>query len=292
MKNKSNVAAGHLFNSRLTSIISITLVLFLIGTTTLIILLTNELSVYVRENLTLSIVLKDNVKPADIQKLQKSLDACPYTNTTEYIDKETAAKELAQELGQDPTDFLGYNPLLGSLEMTLKSNYANNDSIAIIEKSLQKMPEVKEIIYQKDLIDTINTNVRRISMVLLGLSALLLLISYALISNTVRLSVYAKRFLIHTMKLVGATGTFIRKPFLMQGAVTGLIAAILAMGMLSSILFVLRTEISQLLSIESMNALLVSFIVMLVSGVAITTIATYLSVTRYLRLRVDDMYYI
>ena len=220
------------------------------------------------------------------------MDACPYTNTTEYIDKETAAKELAQELGQDPTDFLGYNPLLGSLEMTLKSNYANNDSIAIIEKSLQKMPEVKEIIYQKDLIDTINTNVRRISMVLLGLSALLLLISYALISNTVRLSVYAKRFLIHTMKLVGATGTFIRKPFLMQGAVTGLIAAVLAMGMLSSILFVLRTEISQLLSIESMNALLVSFIVMLVSGVTITTIATYLSVTRYLRLRVDDMYYI
>ena len=292
MKNKSNIAASNLFNSRLTSIISISLVLFLIGTTTLIILLTNELSVYVRENLTLSIVLKDNVKPADIQKLQKSLDACPYTNTTEYIDKETAAKELAEELGQDPTDFLGYNPLLGSLEMTLKSDYANNDSIAVIEKSLQKLPEVKEIIYQKDLIDTINTNVRRISMILLGLSALLLLISYALISNTVRLSVYAKRFLIHTMKLVGATGAFIRKPFLMQGAVTGLIAAILAMGLLSGILFVLRTEISQLLSIESMNALLVSFIVMLISGVAITTFATYLSVTRYLRLRIDDMYYI
>ncbi|MBQ2025428.1 MAG: permease-like cell division protein FtsX [Paludibacteraceae bacterium] len=292
MKNKSNIAASNLFNSRLTSIISISLVLFLIGTTTLIILLTNELSVYVRENLTLSIVLKDNVKPADIQKLQKSLDACPYTNTTEYIDKETAAKELAEELGQDPTDFLGYNPLLGSLEMTLKSDYANNDSIAVIEKSLQKLPEVKEIIYQKDLIDTINTNVRRISVILLGLSALLLLISYALISNTVRLSVYAKRFLIHTMKLVGATGAFIRKPFLMQGAVTGLIAAILAMGLLSGILFVLRTEISQLLSIESMNALLVSFIVMLISGVAITTFATYLSVTRYLRLRIDDMYYI
>jgi cell division transport system permease protein len=176
--------------------------------------------------------------------------------------------------------------------MTLKSDYANNDSIAVIEKSLQKLPEVKEIIYQKDLIDTINTNVRRISVILLGLSALLLLISYALISNTVRLSVYAKRFLIHTMKLVGATGAFIRKPFLMQGAVTGLIAAILAMGLLSGILFVLRTEISQLLSIESMNALLVSFIVMLISGVAITTFATYLSVTRYLRLRIDDMYYI
>ncbi len=292
MKNKQNIAAGHLFNSRLTSIISISLVLFLIGTTTLMVLLTNELSVYIRENLTLSIVLKDNVKLADIQKLQKNLDACPYTNTTQYIDKETAAKELAEELGQDPTEFLGYNPLLGSLEMTLKSDYANNDSIAIIEQSLQRMPEVKEVIYQKDLIDTINTNVRRISAVLLGLSALLILISYALISNTVRLSVYAKRFLIHTMKLVGATGSFIRKPFMIQGVVTGLISAILAMGMLSSILFLLRSEISQLLSIESMNALLVSFIVMIVSGIVITTIATYLSVTRYLRLRVDDMYYI
>ncbi len=292
MKNKQNIAAGHLFNSRLTSIISISLVLFLIGTTTLMVLLTNELSVYVRENLTLSIVLKDNVKLADIQKLQKNLDACPYTNTTQYIDKETAAKELAEELGQDPTEFLGYNPLLGSLEMTLKSDYANNDSIAIIEQSLQRMPEVKEIIYQKDLIDTINTNVRRISVVLLGLSALLILISYALISNTVRLSVYAKRFLIHTMKLVGATGAFIRKPFLVQGMVTGLISAILAMGMLSSILFLLKSEISQLLSIESMNALLVSFVVMIISGITITTIATYLSVTRYLRLRVDDMYYI
>lgn len=292
MKNKQNIAAGHLFNSRLTSIISISLVLFLIGTTTLMVLLTNELSVYIRENLTLSIVLKDNVKLADIQKLQKNLDACPYTNTTQYIDKETAAKELAEELGQDPTEFLGYNPLLGSLEMTLKSDYANNDSIAIIEQSLQRMPEVKEVIYQKDLIDTINTNVRRISVVLLGLSALLILISYALISNTVRLSVYAKRFLIHTMKLVGATGAFIRKPFLVQGMVTGLISAILAMGMLSSILFLLRTEISQLLSIESMNALLVSFIVMILSGIVITTVATYLSVTRYLRLRVDDMYYI
>lgn len=292
MNKKQNIAAGHLFNSRLTSIISISLVIFLIGATTLMVLLTNELSVYIRENLTLSIVLKDDVKTADIQKLQKNLDACPYTNTTQYIDKETAAKELAEELGQDPTEFLGYNPLLGSLEMTLKSDYANNDSIAIIEQSLQRLPEVKEIIYQKDLIDTINQNVRRISVVLLGLSTLLILISYALISNTVRLSVYAKRFLIHTMKLVGATGAFIRKPFLMQGIVTGLISAILAMGMLSSILFLLRDELSQLLSIESMNALLISFVVMIISGITITTIATHLSVSRYLRLHVDDMYYI
>jgi cell division transport system permease protein len=292
MKNKQNMVVGHLFNSRLTSIISITLVLFLIGSTTLMVLLTNELSVYIRENLTISVVLKDDIKPADIQKLQKNLDACQYTNTTKYIDKETAAKELAEELGQDPTEFIGYNPLLGSIEMTLKSDYANNDSIAIIEQSLQRIPEVKEVIFQKNLIDTINKNVRRISIILMGVSALLILISYALISNTVRLSVYAKRFLIHTMKLVGATKSFIRKPFLVQGVVTGLIAAILAMGILSGILFILRSKVGELLSIESMNALLISFAVMIVSGIIITFIATYLSVTRYLRLRVDDMYYI
>jgi cell division transport system permease protein len=290
MKTENNLSVNSLLSSRLTSIISISLVLFLIGATTLISLLANELSTYVRENLTLSIVLKENVKLADIQKLQKSLDASPYTNTTEYIDKERAAKELAEELGQDPTDFLGYNPLLGSLEITLKSDYANNDSIAVIEKSLQKLPQVKEIIYQKDLIDTINKNVRRISVVLISLSALLFLISYALINNTVRLSIYAKRFLINTMQLVGATGAFIRQPFLVQGAVTGVISSILAMGMLSSILFLLRSEISQLLSTESMNALLISFLVMITLGVIITTISTYHSVNRFLRLRIDDLY--
>jgi cell division transport system permease protein len=290
MKTENNLSVNSLLSSRLTSIISISLVLFLIGATTLISLLANELSTYVRENLTLSIVLKENVKLADIQKLQKSLDASPYTNTTEYIDKERAAKELAEELGQDPTDFLGYNPLLGSLEITLKSDYANNDSIAVIENSLQKLPQVKEIIYQKDLIDTINKNVRRISVVLISLSALLFLISYALINNTVRLSIYAKRFLINTMQLVGATGAFIRQPFLVQGAVTGVISSILAMGMLSSILFLLRSEISQLLSTESMNALLISFLVMITLGVIITTISTYHSVNRFLRLRIDDLY--
>jgi cell division transport system permease protein len=159
-----------------------------------------------------------------------------------------------------------------------------------MQNSLQKLPQVKEIIYQKDLIDTINKNVRRISVVLISLSALLFLISYALINNTVRLSIYAKRFLINTMQLVGATGAFIRQPFLVQGAVTGVISSILAMGMLSSILFLLRSEISQLLSTESMNALLISFLVMITLGVIITTISTYHSVNRLLRLRIDDLY--
>lgn len=290
--NKSKITANHLFNSRITSIISISLVIFLIGVTTALLLMAGELSVLVRENLTLSVVLKDNVKDADVQKLLKTLDASDYSKSTEYIDKEAASKELAEELGQDPVEFLGYNPLLASVEMKLHSEYANNDSIARIETELRRMPEVKEVIYQKNLIEAVNDNVKRVSAVLSVFSILLLLISYALISNTVRLSVYAKRFLIHTMKLVGATSSFIRRPFLLQGAITGILSAVIAMGMLSAILFWAQSEISTLLTTEMLNTLLVSFFVMILSGVVITIIATYLSVSRYLRLTIDDMYYI
>jgi|SRR5574344_173624 len=290
--NKSKITANHLFNSRITSIISISLVIFLIGVTTALLLMAGELSVLVRENLTLSVVLKDNVKDADVQKLLKTLDASDYSKSTEYIDKEAASKELAEELGQDPVEFLGYNPLLASIEMKLHSEYANNDSIARIETELRRMPEVKEVIYQKNLIEAVNDNVKRVSAVLSVFSILLLLISYALISNTVRLSVYAKRFLIHTMKLVGATSSFIRRPFLLQGAITGILSAVIAMGMLSAILFWAQSEISTLLTTEMLNTLLVSFFVMILSGVVITIIATYLSVSRYLRLTIDDMYYI
>lgn len=151
-------------------------------------LLANELSVYVRENLSLSIVMNENVKDVDAQKLQKMLDASPFVKSTEYIDKNRAIKELSDELGEDPATFLGYNPLLASLEIKLHSEYANNDSIAKIDANLRKMPQVKEVIYQKNLIQAVNDNVSRITAFLLGVSVLLLLISIALISNTVRLN--------------------------------------------------------------------------------------------------------
>lgn len=292
MNNKSQLSVAHIFNSRLTSIISISLVLFLIGLTTLILLYTSDLSVYVRENLAMSIVLKEDIKLVDIQKLQKNIDASSYAKSTEYIDKERAAKELTEELGQDPTEFLGYNPLLASIELKLNSEYANNDSIAIIEADLYKYSQVKEVIYQKDLIEIINQNVSKISAILMALSVLLLIVSYALISNTVRLTVYAKRFLIHTMKLVGATGSFIRRPFLIQGAITGLISSIIAMGLLTCVIYFAQSELSDLFTMESINSLLISFLIMLISGILITTISTFLSVGRYLRLQVDDMYYI
>ncbi|MCQ2350534.1 MAG: permease-like cell division protein FtsX [Paludibacteraceae bacterium] len=284
--------SSHIINSRVTSVISISLVIFLIGITTALLLLSSDLSVAVRENITMSVVLKDDLKNADVQKLQKTIDAEPYCKSTEYIDKDRAAKELAEELGQDPVEFLGFNPLLGSIEMKLHADYANADSIAQIEAGLRRMPEVKDVIYQEVLVDAVNKNVQRVSAVLSVFAILLILISYALISNTVRLTVYAKRFLIHTMKLVGATGSFIRRPFLVQGAATGFVSAIIAMGMLTGLIFWAQSEITTFMTTEMLHTLLWSFFIMILSGIIITLIATYLSVTRYLKLKVDDMYYI
>lgn len=291
MKNVKSTS-NNLFNSRLTSIISISLVIFLIGLTTTLVLFAGDLSVAVRESITLSVVLNEDAKASDVQKLQKKIDAEEYTKSTEYIDKERAISELTEELGHDPTEFLGYNPLLASLELKLVSEYANNDSISKIEKALRRLPEVREVIYQKNLVQAVNDNVQRISVVLLALSVLLLIVSYALISNTVRLSIYAKRFLIHTMKLVGATGRFIRRPFLAQGMLMGLLSSFIAMGMLSLSMFWAQSEVGNMLSTEFIDSILISFAVMIIAGLLITFVSTYISVSRYLRLSLDSMYYI
>ena len=291
MKNVKSTS-NNLFNSRLTSIISISLVIFLIVLNTTLVLFAGDLSVAVRENITLSVVLNEDAKASDVQKLQKKIDAEEYTKSTEYIDKERAISELTEELGHDPTEFLGYNPLLASLELKLVSEYANNDSISKIEKALRRLPEVREVIYQKNLVQAVNDNVQRISVVLLALSVLLLIVSYALISNTVRLSIYAKRFLIHTMKLVGATGRFIRRPFLAQGMLMGLLSSFIAMGMLSLSMFWAQSEVGNMLSTEFIDSILISFAVMIIAGLLITFVSTYISVSRYLRLSLDSMYYI
>ncbi len=287
----SKPALRHLVNARVTTVISISLVLFLIGITSLLVLLANQLSIHVRENLAISIVMKDNVNEVEIQKLQKMLDATQYVKSTEYIDKETAAKELAAELGEDPIAFLGYNPLLASLEVKLHSEYTHNDSIAKIETELKNFPEIKEVIYQKNLMQAVNENVSRITVFLLGISILLLFISFALINNTVRLSIYSKRFLIHTMKLVGATGSFIRQPFMIQGIFTGIVSACIAMGLLSLLVVSFQTELGGIITLESIDFMLVSFVVMIAVGIIITFVSTYFAVNRYLRIKLNDMYY-
>lgn len=177
MAEKNKVGAVSFFNSRLTSIISISLVLFLLGLIFLMGLLGNKLSVYVKENISFSIILKDNQKEADIKKMQKTLDAMPFIKSTEYISKEQAAKELEEELGENPETFLGFNPLQASIEVKLHSEYANPDSLQLIEKKIKNYTTVSDLLYRKDMMQMVNDNMKRVSIILLGLAVILMALS-------------------------------------------------------------------------------------------------------------------
>ena len=214
--------------------------------------------------------------------LQKSLDAKPYRKSTQYITKEQAAKETMEYLGEDFIDFLGYNPLLSSIEVHLKAEYANPDSIAVIEKDFQGYDQVKEVIYQKSLVDLVNENIRKISLYILAFGSLLLLIATALINNTIRLSIYAKRFSINTMQLVGATNGFIRRPFLIKGALHGVIAASLSIGLLIGFLYLASKEFEEILSFNDIYLLAKLFGIVLTMGIVINWISTYFAVSKYL----------
>ncbi|MBP5318427.1 MAG: permease-like cell division protein FtsX [Paludibacteraceae bacterium] len=287
---KSGVSTQHLIHSQLISVISISLVLLLLGIMAVLLRFAGDLTTYVRENLTVSVVLSDEVKEADIHKLVKKLDAEPYVRTSRFIDRQTALAELTEELGQNPMDILDYNPLRASVEIKLNSVYTESDSVAVVDSLLSAMPGVEDVIYQKNLIDQVNTNVKDINLILLGFSLLLLLISYALISNTVRLTVYAKRFLIHTMQLVGATGAFIRRPFVWRGVLIGFLSALLAIAMLSSGLYWISSQTSGLFTLQRLNGLAGVFGLMVLLGIVITLISTALAVSRYLRSSNDELY--
>lgn len=292
MAEGKKVGAVSFFNSRLTSIISIALVLFLLGLIFLMGLLGNKLSVYVKENLSFSIILKDNQKEADIKKMQKSLDALPFIKSTEYISKEQAAKELEEELGENPETFLGFNPLQASIEVKLYSDYANPDSLRHIEKKIKNYTSVSDLLYRKDMMQMVNENMKRVSLVLLTLAAMLMVISFVLISNTIRLLIYSKRFLIHTMKLVGATPSFIRRPFVRYNVVSGIFASILAILMLTGALYYLQNELSGFIQILDIKALAVVYVAVLIMGILLSVAATVLAVNKYLRMNVDKLYYI
>ena len=225
MADYRKVGTASFFHSRLTSIISIALVLFLMGLIMLMGLLGNKLSVYVKENLSFSIVLKDNIKETEIKKMQTKLDALPYIKSTAYISKEQAAKELEEELGENPETFLGFNPLQASIEVKLHADYANPDSLQLIEHEIKRYTSVDELLYRKDMMELVHNNLQRLGVILLALAAVLTLISFVLIGNTIRLLIYSKRFLIHTMQLVGATAGFIRAPFIRYHLVCGLLEA-------------------------------------------------------------------
>lgn len=280
------------FNSRLTSIISIALVLFLLGLILLIGLLGQKLSVYVKENISFSVILKENSKDADIKKMQKQLDARPYIKSTEYISKEQAAKELEEELGENPETFLGFNPLQASIEVKLNSEYANPDSLLLIEKQIKSYTNVSELLYRKDMMQLVNDNLKRVGIILLTLAAILMIISFVLISNTIRLLIYSKRFLIHTMQLVGATAGFIRRPFIRYNVASGIWAAVLAVFMLMGALYYVQREFPGFIDLLDVQALLIVFGAVLVLGMILSFVATCFAVNRYLRMDVDKLYHI
>ena len=292
MAENKKVSTVSFFNSRLTSIVSISLVLFLLGLILLMGLLGNKLSAYVKENLSFSIVLKDNQKEADIKKMQSSLDALPFIKSTEYISKEQAIKELEEELGENPETFLGFNPLQASIEVKLLSEYANKDSLQLIEKKIKQYTTVDELLYREDLMEMVNRNIQRLGVILLTLALVLMVISFVLISNTIRLLIYSRRFLIHTMRLVGATSGFIRAPFVRYNVMSGIMASVLAILMLTGALYYLQRELNGFIEVLDMHTLLVVYASVFVLGVLLCVIATVIAVNKYLRMSVDKLYYI
>lgn len=290
MGRKQTQTTASFFNAKLTSTISTSLVLFLLGLTTLLILVTHDLSAYVKENIGFSIIISDNVKEAEIQKMTKQLEKAPYVKEIQHITKEQALEELKDELGEDPEAFLGFNPLLASVEIKLKSEYANNDSIAVIEKSLKRNSDIRDILYRKDLIQAVNDNVRRISIIFIILASVLMIISFALISNTIRLTVYSKRFTIYTMKLVGAKDSFIRSPFIWGNIGSGIIAAILANAMLAALLYGINNEVGGIIDLINMDVMIATALVVMIAGILLTGISAYFAVNKYLNMKYNKLF--
>ena len=283
-------AKRRLRTSYVSSVISMSLVLFMLGLLGLILLNAKKISDHVKENIGLTVIMNDNVKELDILQFQKKLNTLSYVKLTEYISKDEAAKELKKDLGEDFLNFLGYNPLHPSVEMHLKADYANNDSIPFIEKKILLNKDVKEVVYIKSLIKQVNDNVKKISIVLLIFSGILLLIAIALINNTIRLSVFSKRFLIRSMQLIGATEGFIRKPFIIKGIVQGIYGAVIALTLLSGLIYLAKEKIPELINLHDVNVYLYLFGIVTFLGIIISWISNYFAVRKYLKIKTDFLY--
>ena len=278
------------FSSSISVVISLSLVLFIVGTLFLVLINAQKLSNYIKENIGFSVILEENTNDLDCLRFLKEIDANNFSKSATLISKEQATKELRDELGEDFVDFLGYSPLLSSIDVKLNANYANPDSLFKIKTQLQKNTNVFEVYYQEDLVEKINNNVNRIAIFLLGFCFLLLIIAFVLINNTIRLSVYSKRFLIRTMRLVGAKNSFIQKPFLINGLYQGLYGAIFAVFMLIGSLQLIQKEAMSILDISDLKVIGTIFLLIFIFGILISWISTYLSVKKYIKLTEHKLY--
>jgi cell division transport system permease protein len=289
-KKETGFSKAKLGGSYLTLVISVSLVLFLLGILGLVIINAKELSDYFRESLTFSVILDEDAREADIRMLQKDLDAKPSVKSTEYVSRDDAATKMKEDMGEDFISFLGDNPLPPSIDVYLYAGYTNRDSVVKFEKYILEYPFVKEVWYEDSLLFLINENVRKISLFLLIISSFLFLIAVTIINNTIRLAIYSKRFLIRTMQLVGATRAFIRKPFLIRSIYHGVLAALTAMLLLMGLLYLVEKEFLMLFSFESTKLLALLGALLIIAGILINLVSTYLSVNRYLVISEDKLY--
>ncbi|MBP8959275.1 MAG: permease-like cell division protein FtsX [Bacteroidales bacterium] len=291
MKKKEQVLSKtRITGSYVTLVISISLVLFLLGLLGLLLINAHGLSQYFKESISFSVIVNEDAREADIRMLQKDLDAKSYVKSTEYISKEQAAENLKEDLGEDFINFLGYNPLTPTIDVYLFADYTHPDSVAKIEKYILEYPIVKEVYYQESLLHLINENVEKISLFLLVMSLFLFLIALTIINNTIRLSIYSKRFIIKTMQLVGATRAFIRKPFLIRSAIHGLLAALIAMILILSLIYFIEKEFVSLFSFQNFNMLIALAAAIIVLGIFLSVVSSYFSVNKYLSIPEDKLY--
>ena len=274
------------------SLMSIALVLFLLGVFALLIMHAKKLSNHLKENIGFEIVMNSNVKEANILRLQKELDALPAVKSTEYITKEEAIRRLSDDLGEDFLQWLGNeeNPLLPSIDVRFNAAWANNDSLNVIESQLLGNADIKEVYYQKSLVDLINQNIRRIGFALMIASVILLIIAVTLIRNTIRLSIYSKRFLVRSMQLVGATATYIRRPFIKSGISQGFFGALLADAFLALLLYGLNKRIPEMSAIQDYKIIIGIFIGIIILGILLGGLSTHSALRKYLNADVDRLY--
>jgi len=274
------------------SMMSIALVLFLLGVFALLMMHAQKLSNHLKENIGFEVVMNSNVKEANILKLQQELDSMPAVKSTEYITKEEAIRRLSEDLGEDFLQWLGNeeNPLLPSIDVRFNADWANNDSINLIRAQLEKNKDVKEIYYQKSLVNLINQNVNRIGLALMVASLVLLIIAITLIRNTIRLSIYSKRFLVRSMQLVGATPAYIRRPFIGSGITQGFFGALLADAFLALLLYGITKRLPELTFVQDYTIIICIFVGIIILGILLGGLSTRLALRKYLNADIDQLY--
>ena len=290
-KSESKIMRRRLRNAYLSSIISISLVLLLVGIASLLLVNAKAISDYFKENMQISVMMKQSVAESDALEYKDLLDQQSFIRSSVFVSREQGRREMEEMLGEDFLSVFETAPIPVSIDITLNAEYVSADSIEVVKACILESPKVEEVVYQRSLIDTLNANLSRISMVLSIFIALLLFISFVLINNTVRLNVFARRFTIHTMKLVGATSSFIRAPFLVQSLFQGVFAAFVAIMAIVGMLYFIRSEFEQLFEVFRLELLLVVMGIVLASGIIICLLSTWLVVNKLVSLTKDELYY-